>query len=69
MSGQHIVILATHPSEGGCNLCPVVIKNEVVITPEAETTLSIVHQQSRLCRKHLVKLEKVIRRWRKNLTK
>ena len=69
MAGRSIVILATRPSEGGCNLCSVVIKNEVIITPEAETTLSIGHQQSRLCRKHLVKLEKVIRRWRKNLTK
>lgn len=69
MSRQRILILATQPGDGGCSLCSVVMKAGVAVTPEAETTISIGHQQSRLCRRHLMELERTVRRWRKNLVK
>ncbi len=69
MAEQGIHIRKTRPDEGGCNLCPVIMRRGEPVTLAGETTISVGQQQSRLCRGHLILFERAIRRWRKNLPK
>lgn len=69
MSERRISLRKTLPDEGGCNLCPVVLKDDQPFQPRGETTILVGGQEFRLCRKHFLKFEKALRRWRKNLVK